>query len=129
MNKSQSRRVGWIALAAIAPIALGVGVLLANRANRRSELVLGPGRMTEVARVATGHQRADRVAFADQGKLLAVTCPRYNRVVLYRITDSETLELVKDVALEGQPMAVWATEDRLFLLQRPPGESRHLEPG
>lgn len=97
--------------------------------SRRSEVDLGPIRLVEVARASTGHQRAERVAFADGGRLLAVTCPRYNRVVLYRVGEDEALGLLRDVALDGRPVAVAASRDRLFVLQRPAGDARHIEEG
>src|SRR5262245_52070313 len=65
---------------------VGVGAVgtIALNAARTARLTLGEATFTEVARVRTGHQRAERLTFADGGKLLAVACPRYNRVVLYR---------------------------------------------
>jgi glycerol-3-phosphate acyltransferase PlsY len=119
--------VAWILLIALA--LAGVAALVAWQAARRAELRLGRCTMTEVARVATGQQRADRLAFADRGRLLAVTCPRYHRVVHYRVTPGESLELQHDIALEGRPVALWAVEDRLYVLQRPPGDTKHLQPG
>jgi glycerol-3-phosphate acyltransferase PlsY len=114
---------GLVAIALLAVYALSV------QAARRSELTLGAYQIVEVARAGTGHQRADRVAFADGGRLLAVTCPRYNRLVVYRVTRASTLEPLRDIALEGQPMAVQTARDRFFVLERPAGDQRHVEPG
>jgi glycerol-3-phosphate acyltransferase PlsY len=99
------------------------------QASKRAELRIGPCTLTEVARVGTGHQRAERLAFADGGRLLAVTCPRYNRVVLYRVTTDPRLDLHRDIALHGRPVAVAAAADRLHVLERPSGDDQHLEPG
>jgi glycerol-3-phosphate acyltransferase PlsY len=69
------------------------------------------------------------VNFLDGGRLLAVTCPRYNRVVMYRVTAGPGLELHSDIALEGRPVALAAAADRFYVLERPAGDARHVEPG
>ena len=121
--------VSWlIALAGVAALLLG-GAAVWKRVARREGLTVGRYTVAEVARAATGHQRAERVAFADGGKLLAVTCPRYNRLVLYRVTDHDGLEALNDLALEGKPVALCLADDRLLVLERPPGDNRHVEPG
>jgi glycerol-3-phosphate acyltransferase PlsY len=132
-DKSDQAPSGKIATAWL--FALAAGVLLAGaaavavKATRPGALSIGRTTVREVARAATGHQRAERVAFADHGRILAVTCPRYNRVVLYRVTEQDALELVNDVELEGKPVGVCPAQDRLFVLLRPPGDNRHIEPG
>ena len=73
-----------------------------RRSARREVLAVGRCTLAEVAREGTGHQRAERVAFADGGRLLAVTCPRYDRLVLYRVTDRDTLELLDDIGARRQ---------------------------
>jgi len=128
-KKPPEGRVAWVLVLLFAAVLAGVAGGLVVQAAKRAELRLGPCTLTEVARVATGHQRAERLAFADGGRLLAVTCPRYDRVVLYRVTDDLRLELHCDIALEGHPMAIWPAEDRLYVLQRPAGDARHVEPG
>jgi hypothetical protein len=121
--------VSWlVALAGVAALLI-VGAAAWKRVARREELMVGRYTLAEVARAATGHQRAERVAFADGGKLLAVTCPRYNRLVLYRVTDHDGLEVLNDLALEGKPVSVCVADDRLLVLERPPGDNRHVEPG
>lgn len=121
--------VSWLLLLTVVA-ALGIGgTALWRRASKRETLAVGSYRLTEVAREGTGHQRAERIAFADSGRLLAVTCPRYNRLVLYRVTDRDSLELLEDVALDGKPVAVCPSADRLYVLERPAGDSRHVEPG
>ena len=109
--------------------ALCGGYLLWRSATRRDVLNVGQYTLSEVARAATGHQRTERVAFFDGGQSLAVTCPRYNRLVLYRVMKNDGLELFRDLELDGKPMAVCPAEDRLFVLERPPGDNRHVEPG
>jgi glycerol-3-phosphate acyltransferase PlsY len=123
-----SGRAGVIAVVGLALLG-ACGAALAYHATRRVEADLGPFRLVEVARAATGHQRAERIVFADRGQLLAVACPRYNRVALYRVTEAESLSRLPDLALEGRPVALWATPDRLYVLQRPAGDARHLEEG
>jgi acyl-phosphate glycerol 3-phosphate acyltransferase len=115
-------------LAVLATTAL-LGAGFAHNATRQIEVDCGPYRLIEVARAATGHQRADRVVFADRGRLLAVTCPRYNRLVLYRVSEDETLVPFRDLALEGRPVALQAAHDRLYVLQRPAGDAQHVEHG
>lgn len=106
-----------------------VGGLFAANAARTVEVPLGVGpfRLVEVARASTNHQRAERLTFADGGRLLAVTCPRYDRVVLYRVTKEQTLELLRDLELKAKPVALWPTSDRIYVLQRPSGDARHVE--
>ncbi len=108
-------------------VAVAAGSALALNAARRPELVVGGRRITEVSRLATGHQRAERPIFLDGGKMLAVTCPRYMRVVLASVTASPGLELIRDIKLEGRPVALAAAKDRFYVLQRPHGDARHME--
>jgi glycerol-3-phosphate acyltransferase PlsY len=128
-KKPPAGRVAWVLLPLLAIAAVGGVYALAAHAARRSELRVFPYDFVEVARVGTGHQRAERVAFADGGNLLAVTCPRYDRLVLYRVSSGSTLELLRDIELDGRPVAVAAGRDRLYVLERPPGDERHVRPG
>ncbi len=128
-KKPPGGKVAWILVLLFAATLAGVVGAVATQAAKRAELRLGSCTLSEVARVATGHQRAERLAFLDGGRLLAVTCPRYDRVVVYRVTDDLRLELHRDIELEGHPIAVWPAEDRLYVLQRPAGDARHVEPG
>ncbi|WP_152053250.1 glycerol-3-phosphate 1-O-acyltransferase PlsY [Tautonia marina] len=121
------------------PILLAVVVLLGGAslgastlldADRRApSLRLGSAELTEVARFRTGHQRAGALAFADEGRLLVVACPRYNRLVLFQIDEHDNVSLTNDLLLHGRPVAVYEEGDRLFVLQRPTGDDRHLEAG
>ncbi len=116
-------RVGLVVLLAV----VAGGTALGLNAGRRPVLVAEGRRLVEVARLATGHQRAERLAFLGGGSRLAVSCPRYMRVVLARVTEPAGLEVVRDIQLEGRPVALAASGDRLYVLQRPHADARHLE--
>ncbi len=124
-------RAGVVLVLALAlaggAICLGMGYSLLNK--ETAELDCGPFKLVERSWTSTGHQRANDLTFADEGRLLVVSCPRYNRVVFYRVTDLETLEVLQDVALDGRPMALEATSEQVYVLQRPTGDARHLEEG
>jgi acyl-phosphate glycerol 3-phosphate acyltransferase len=121
--------VSWLAGLAVAVALVMAAAALWQKGVRRDVLEFGRYSFREVARAATGHQRAERVAFADGGTILAVTCPRYNRLVLYRVTANDTLTPLRDIELAGKPVAVCPTRDRLIVLERPPGDDRHVKPG
>lgn len=121
--------VGWVvALAAVTGVLVGAYVFF-EQATRPQVLRVGRYTLREVSRAATGHQRAERLAFADGGNLLVVTCPRYHRVVIYRVGARDELVPLRDLELDGMPVAIWPTRDRLLILSRPPGDNRHIEPG
>ncbi|WP_422926544.1 glycerol-3-phosphate 1-O-acyltransferase PlsY [Singulisphaera sp. PoT] len=128
-REQPSGHVTRIVMVAIASIAIALVVILTAPARRPTELTVGRFELKEVDRVGTGHQRADRVTFANNGKLVAVSCPRYNRVVLFELTKRMELEEVRDIELAGRPVAICATRDRLYVLERPSGDQRHVEPG
>lgn len=86
-------------------------------------------RLVVAHRITTGHQRAERVAFLDGGKALAVSCPRYNRVQTYRLAGEAEPKPLADLDLEGRPVAIAARGDALLVLQMPGIEARHKEPG
>jgi acyl-phosphate glycerol 3-phosphate acyltransferase len=127
-RKGKTPPKGYIRSAAIGLLALGViaSVLFALWARPRSfdcgAFVLAP-----VARTSTGHQRTERLAFADGGRRLAVTCPRYQRLMVYRVAEGQSLELMRDVDVEGRAVAVWPLHDRFLALIRPGGDARHVE--
>lgn len=106
---------------------LGSGTGVAYYATRPTTLDCGTFALEVTSVARTGHQRAERITFADQGKLVAVTCPRYNRVVLYRVDDGSRLTLVRDILLEGRPVDVRSSNDSLYVLQRPANDARHFE--
>jgi len=131
----ETRRLGKIAPALlITLLVVGVvGALIAGgfvwATSQKSVVNTGPYRAEEVARVATGHQRAERLVFLDGGQLLAATCPRYDRVMLYRVTPSNNLDLVADIDVGGRPVALAAGSDRLYVLTRPGNDARHVQDG
>lgn len=124
---------GVIASRAVIALAAGSAALAGAVAwlgsDRSETLTVGAYTLREVSRVGTGQQRAERLAFADEGKLLAVTCPRYGQIALFRVSPTETLDALRNLPLEGQPVAIAASADRLYVLQRPAGDRRHVEPG
>lgn len=121
------RRTAFLATALLGLAALGA--FGAMELARPPEALLGTDFTLRAADLArTGHQRAESLVFADEGKILAVTCPRYNHLVIYRIADGPTLTLHKDIRLEGRPVALATANDLLYVLQRPHGDARHIEP-
>lgn len=122
-----SGRAAPLVLVSVALIGAGAAAVV--HVARTATLDCGPFTLVDLGRIKTGHQRAIDPEFADGGKLLAVLCPRYNRLMLYRVTDRPALELSRDVTLEGQPMAVRASGDRLVVLERPSGDARHVREG
>lgn len=118
----------WVgALLIVAAVGVVLGAVVYT--TRTQVLDCGSIRLSAVSRVGTGHQRAERVLFLDEGKRLAVTCPRYNRVQIYRVDTSDQLTLERDLSVEGKPVALASHADRLFVLQRPSGDARHVEEG
>ena len=85
--------------------------------------------MKETARESTGQQRSTRVVFNDGGDRLAVMCPRYNRVLVYRVADDFRLKPLSRIEVGGRPMAVAAAGGKLVVLVRPANDQKHLEPG
>jgi glycerol-3-phosphate acyltransferase PlsY len=128
-KKTATSSSGRVALRVVLVLA-GLGILggLAICVARRPSLDCGSYTLRAATRMRTGLQRAERLAFADGERLLAVTCPRYNRVVLTRIVE-ETLTPWKEIALEGRPVALWPTSDRLYVLERPIADAHHVEAG
>jgi glycerol-3-phosphate acyltransferase PlsY len=121
------RRTSLIAAGLLGVAALGaVGAV--ELARPPDALVGRDFALRAADRVRTGHQRAERLAFADGGQALAVTCPRYNRVVIYRVAPGPKLTMHRDVKLAGRPVGLAASGDRLYVLQRPHGDARHVEP-
>ena len=134
LRKKREKPAGRITSSWLFTLATGVVLVIFAGALWRkvvSKDVLEVGRYSfvEVARVGTVYQRAERVAFADGGNILAVTCPRYERLMLYRVTSENELELIRDIALDGKPVAICASEQRIYALMRPSGDRRHVEPG
>ena len=77
-KKTDRHPSGRILTVLLVAIATGGGATaLTINAARKPEATAGPYRLTIADRAVTGHQRAERLAFADGGKLLIATCPRY----------------------------------------------------
>ncbi|APW63144.1 glycerol-3-phosphate 1-O-acyltransferase PlsY [Paludisphaera borealis] len=116
-----------LAFAAVSIVA-GASWLI-HRARTPIEVQAGPWNLRETDRESTGQQRSTRVVFNDRGDKLAVMCPRYNRVLVYRIADDFTLELLSKIEVAGRPVAIAAAGDKLVVLLRPANDRKHLEPG
>jgi acyl-phosphate glycerol 3-phosphate acyltransferase len=89
----------------------------------------GPYVFEELARIGTGHQRAEDLVFSSDGTCLAVACPRYQRLLFYHVQNQTGLSLIRDVALDGRPVALATYGGTFFVLERPHGDARHLEEG
>lgn len=132
VESSSGRARLWAGCVLVLVLMLAAGAGVAARFPRSNRIdAPDVGSIAIAAQARTGHQRAERLVFADHGRLLAVLCPRYNRLVIYRVDtlSKPALTLSKDVVLEGRPVALAATSDRLIVLQRPAGDARHTRPG
>ena len=124
-------KIVMVVLAMLIVIALGaiVGVQIYRESALPLEVVAGPWTLRESDRTTTGQQRIDHVAFAGGGSRLAATCPRYNRLLVYSVEAKGTLALVREIELEGRPIALGTLCDRYVVLESPSGDQRHVEPG
>ena len=118
-----------IVLIAVASFLTCYGFQVYRDLSAPTDVIAGPWALRETAREITGQQRSTRVVFADHGRLLAVMCPRYNKVLLYDVTSQAHLELASEIALDGRPVAIAMARDRLVVLERPSGDDKHLGPG
>jgi glycerol-3-phosphate acyltransferase PlsY len=127
----RSGRIGLCLMIGLAVLVMaGVGATwLIRNAARTIEAEAGPWSLKETDRLVTGQQRVDRVAFAAGGDRLAGICPRYNRLLIYAVDAARTLKPVAETQLDGRPVGVVAAGGRFVVLQRPPGDAKHLEPG
>ncbi|WP_250847023.1 glycerol-3-phosphate 1-O-acyltransferase PlsY [Aquisphaera insulae] len=116
-------------LAVVASLALGAGAWLAGRASESVSLVTTPLTLREVARELTGQQRTTRIQLAEGGKSLVVMCPRYNKTLVYGVDESLRMERLAVIDLDGRPVAIAAGVESVRILQRPPGDDKHLGPG
>ena len=126
-NTPPSGRIYVMLLGILAMI--GIISVAAVYVTRTTVLDCGSFTLSDLGRVQTGHQRAMSPVFAEEGKLLAVLCPRYNRLMIYRVDENDQLDLVRDVTLSGQPIAVRAASERFVVLTRPSGDQRHIKSG
>jgi glycerol-3-phosphate acyltransferase PlsY len=130
-GEGEPPRSGRIALGLLA-VLVAVSAAGAWVAGGRgaSAPIHGPGLVLEpLGRVVTGYQRAERVVFFDDGRTLAVACPRYDRVVLFDIGPDRELASRRDIHTAGKPVGLAVRGDELIVLQRPSGDERHLQPG
>lgn len=127
----RSGRIGLFLAIGLAFLSLvvGGGTWLVHNASRSIEADAGPWTLKETDRLTTGQQRVDRVAFASGGDCLAGICPRYNRLVIYRVDAAKKLRPMAETQLEGRPVGVVSLGSRFAVLQRPAGDAKHLQPG
>lgn len=90
---------------------------------------LGGWNLTILSRIGTGLQRADDITFFADGTHLAMTCPRYTKFTLWQTGPNQVPSLLKTVDLPGRPQRVVAHEKNIVIVQRPPGDDRHIKPG
>ena len=81
------------------------------------------------ARIGTGLQRADDIAFYSNGSRLAMTCPRYTRLTLWQTRPDLAPLPLKTIELEGRPQRLVSFGDKVIVVERPPGDDRHIKPG
>lgn len=81
------------------------------------------------SRVGTGLQRADDIAFFDSGQRLAMTCPRYTKLTLWDTTGAAGPRQMSTIELQGRPQRITPFKDKIVIVQRPPGDDRHIKPG
>lgn len=124
-------RTGRARIALVSMLALLAAAAAWGLARMRAACEIDAGQFRAVfrQRVQTGHQRAERMVFLNDGKALAVTCPRYDRLMIYEVDANALLVLKRDLKLEGKPVDLETRDERLFVLQRPSGDARHLVPG
>lgn len=130
-DSSRPGRVGLLVVLGLAVLSLMAvgGTWVVRNATRAIEADAGPWSLRETDRVVTGQQRVDRVAFASGGDRLAGICPRYNTLLIFRVDAASTLKPIAETQLDGRPVGVVALGSRFAVLERPPGDAKHLEPG
>jgi acyl-phosphate glycerol 3-phosphate acyltransferase len=126
-----SGRVVLLMVAGLVVLALAVigGICLYQHASEPLEASAGLWALRETDRTTTGQQRIDRVAFLDRGSRLVATCPRYDRVLLYQVELHAKLNLLREIELEGRPVALATVGNRFVVLVSPSNDQRHIEPG
>lgn len=81
------------------------------------------------ARIGTGLQRADTIAFFNSGTRLAMTCPRYTRLTLWDVPQASAVPTpLAELELQGRPQRLAAYRDKIVVVERPPGDDRHIKP-
>jgi glycerol-3-phosphate acyltransferase PlsY len=115
-------------IVALALLAVA-GIWIYRQSMQKLQVEAGPWMLRETDRTITSQQRVDRVVFAQGGKRLAAICPRYDRLAIYDVTPGAKLALLREVELNGRPVALASNQDRFVVLERPHGDERHVEPG
>lgn len=127
-DRTHRRILRVVCLASLLLAIVGTGAAVAIQASRPNVHAIADLKLTVDPPIRTGYQRSERLVFTPGGRHLAVACPRYNRVVIYRLTSQNEPARVADIRVEGRPVALQAGDDRIYVLQRPSGDARHLEP-
>jgi acyl-phosphate glycerol 3-phosphate acyltransferase len=129
-DKRSGKVVVWVVVGlALVSIATVAAISFIRHASETIMVTAGPWTLREIDRVSTGQQRVDRVAFAANGARLAATCPRYDRIVIYRVETEGKITQVREIQLEGRPVGLATLGDRFIVLETPTGDQRHVEPG
>ncbi len=118
-----------VGLVAAVALVIALAILVWNRSGVGEEAQVGPWAIRIADQDWSGAQRADRVAFFERGRRVALSCPRYQQVLLYEIDEDDRLGTPKTIDLNDQPVALVDLGDRIGILQRPRGDRRHIEPG
>jgi acyl-phosphate glycerol 3-phosphate acyltransferase len=114
---------------AVISLVMVAGIQIYRHTNEPVLVNAGPWTLRETDRATTGQQRVERVAFAANGTRLAATCPRYDKIVIYGVEPAGKLSQVREIQLEGRPVALATFGDRFLVLETPTGDQRHVEPG
>ena len=104
-------------------------VLFIRNANRTLIAEAGPWTLLETDRLVTGQQRIERVSFTPHGDRLAGICPRYNHLLIQQIDTDLKLRPISETQLDGRPVGIVPFGGRFIVLQRPPGDQKHVELG
>ncbi len=114
----------------------GFGAFIAQKATMKAPgrivmppLITGDEVWIVYGRLRTGLQRADHAEFFEDGNRLAMTCPRYSVVTIWETPENLPPVNRRNVDLQGRPVGLTSLGDKIVVLQRPPGDDRHVKPG
>lgn len=137
-SQSQSRpqflqiifAIGLALFVAVAVFSLRGGRIIILPGQRADQISIGNGwDLTIYGRISSGLQRADDVAFVGFGSRVVMSCPRYEKLTVWEFGYSKRPKFRKSVDLQGRPQKLVPFEDKLFVVERPPGDDRHIKPG
>lgn len=136
-TSTQSDNVTFRMILGLLSFALaGFGAFIAQKATMKAPgrivmppVITGDEVWAVYGRLRTGLQRADHAEFFDEGNRLAMTCPRYSVVTIWETPDDLPPVNRRNVDLQGRPVGLRALGDKIVVLQRPPGDDRHVKPG